>query len=243
MFVWSPLDEKRFGLKTAKLSINSSCNNISEQLTIFKREQGRLFIVRCDTGLSDTIFKLQTVGFFTTDTMLTFSISPDFLVKQDFKTNSSFEVVQAQEKDSDILASISRKAFAGYCGHYHNNPGLDKNHCDEVYVDWARNLVLNKSMADVVYMCRLKEFYTGFASLKVNAEGMAKAGLLGVVPSQKGKGISRLLHQKRFQWCIDNGIKEIQVETSINNKVYLNLLIGLGFKYVSAVQIFHLNNF
>jgi len=242
MISWSVLDEMRFGLKTAKLTIDSTDIDVFGEVENFKNGNGKLLIARCDSRLTGTLAQLQSLGFFLADSMLTFTIDPES-IKHDYQNNPGTEVFLASKNDSECLAEIARKAFAGYRGHYHNNPSLDDNICDEAYIDWARNLVLGEKMADAVFLCRTGGKLVGFASLKVNEGGGAKAGLLGVLPEFRGKGVGKILHQARFQWCLNKDIREIHVETSLNNPIYINVLLRLGFEFFKGTQIMHLNCF
>lgn len=241
MIYWSEIDEKRFGLKTAKLSVCSAFPGLQSELNVFKANKGQLFIVRCDASLNETIFQLQQAGFFLVDTMLTFSLSREGLIAID-TPKEGVEVFVANSSHKTILNEIAAEAFSNYRGHYHNNPALSKTCCDEVYIDWAGNLVTRPNMADAVFISKVNGKYAGFASLKASGK-RAKAGLLGIIPEFQGEGLSRVLHHQRFQWCIENGVKEILVETSLNNTKYINILFSMGYSFISGTQIFHLNNF
>ena len=235
--LWSALDQERFGLKTAKIIITNPGISITKLLNEFRNEKGELLIARCDSKLTNTIIELQKEGFFLTDTMLTFSIK-DFS-KPSEKNNNNIEIAPANDNEGDILAEIGEKSFKNYRGHYHNNPYLDNDKCSEVYIDWAGKLCTVKAMADAVFIARVNGKPAGFASLKVIDNGIARAGLLGVVPEFEGMGISKLLHHHRFSWCKANQIAELQVETSLNNTKYVNNLIKMGFRFNYSTQILH----
>lgn len=240
MLHWSDLDYKRFNLKTGKLSVVKDLK-IHPLLSNFKKEGGQFLIAKCDTSLNQSLNKLFEEGFFVTDTILKYSINVD-LASHDYSSFSSVEVQCADKSVSDKLGEIARKAFKDYQSHYHNNPRLDDKLCDEVYVDWANNLVLREDMADVVFTCLYNGNIAGFASLKVQND-VAVAGLLCVDPKFEGEGIARNLHQKRFEWCKEKGVKNFQINTSINNQKYINLLINMGYTFHSATYVLHFNNF
>ncbi len=238
MLKWSEIDYKRFHLKTAKLTIDDQHIDIAPIIEIFQKENGRLFIIRCNSGLNDVIHQLHKTGFFLTDTMLTYSINvKDSNLSK--KYTDKFQIVNALADDSEILGEMAQSSFAGYRSHYHKNPFLDNQLCDQVYIDWARNLVIKEGMSDVVFIAKSGNKSVGFASLKVE-NGEAKAGLLGVIPEYRGLGISHILHQERFQWCKSNSINKIAVETSLSNINYITILSDLGFKLHSSKHVFHL---
>jgi len=241
MYFWSILDKKRFGLKTARLNLNEEVVDVNNIIQSFITKKGQLFIVKCNSLNNEMIFQLQKKGFFLTDTMLTFSRSS--IIKSEDVSDLCAEIAYARPSDSSLLADLAQRSFANYRGHYHHNPLLDNKLCDEVYTDWARRLCIDKSLADEVFLAMQNGKYVGFASLKVDEKGIAKGGLLGVIPEYRGKGISRFLHIHRLLWCSNKNVKEIQVEISLNNKMYINLLIQMGFKLEYSNQVFHLNNF
>ncbi|NBC05216.1 MAG: GNAT family N-acetyltransferase [Bacteroidetes bacterium] len=240
MLHWSELDNERFNLKTAKIYVDEDID-IDTLLTDFRKEQGQLLIAKCDTSYKQSLNKLFDEGFFVTDTILKFSMDVDSSLDDNYD-DSSIEVQVADKSISHKLGEITKEAFQDYKSHYHNNPCLDSSRCDEVYEDWAKNLVIKDGMADVVYACRYNGNIAGFASLKVQKE-VAVAGLLCVDPEFEGEGVAKILHQKRFEWCRDHEIRKFQINTSINNQNYINLLINMGYRFHSAVYVLHLNNF
>ena len=240
MFSWSSLDEKRFGLKTAKLSIINDDVDVTQLVEEFKSKNGQLFIIRCRSSLTNKIYQLQNIGFFITDTILTFSTSSCAIAKN--KSGSNIEVSLATSKDGPFLEQIAKKAFKDYRGHYHNNPLLDDNKCAEVYIDWAQRLCKEKEIADAVFIARINKNPAGFASCKIIEKNTAKAGLLGVDPLFRRSGISCLLHYSRWKWCVENSVNEFYVETSLNNVNYINNLNKIGFHLCFSTQIFHLIN-
>lgn len=240
MLHWSNLDNERFNLKTAKLSIDKSYY-LQEILENFRKKGGELLIAQCDTSYSKRLFNLFEAGFILTDTTLTYSMDVESAYGQGRGT-TSIDIYVADEAINDTLGEIASRAFHNYQSHYHNNPRLDRERCDEVYVDWAKNLVLRDDMADIVFACSYDGHIAGFSSLQIENE-VGIAGLLCVDPNFKGKGIAKGLHQERLKWCREKNIKEFRVETSINNETYIRLLTNLGYRFHSAKYILHLNNF
>ena len=170
--------------------------------------------------------------------MLTFHYSISDYKSIDIK-DKHIEIMTGSKNDTQLLKELSSEIFSQYHGHYHHNPFLDSELCNELYSDWAGNLVTKKTMADVVFICKVNGRAAGFSSLKINRKGIAIAGLLGVMPTYRKMGIGKWLHIKRFEWCLLQGIDRIHVETGINNKPYIHLLNHIGYTYHSANHIFH----
>ena len=214
---------------------------IEKMVEEFKIKNGQLFIIRCRSLLTSVIYKLQNLGFFLTDTMLTFSTTNCSIIEK--KPKSKLEVSLATYKDGPVLEQLAKKAFNNYRGHYHNNPFLDDKKCTEVYIDWAQRLCKEKEFADAVFIAKINENPAGFASCKLVEKNTAKSGLLGVDPLFRRRGISCLLNYSRFKWCVENSVNELFVETSLNNVNYIKNLNKIGFHLCFSTQIFHLNNF
>ncbi|MDG5800645.1 GNAT family N-acetyltransferase [Marinilabiliaceae bacterium ANBcel2] len=242
MFQWSKIDEDRFGYKTAKWSITEKTSKTNEIINQFKLENGELLIVRVNAKLHSTLFQLQENGLFITDTMITLNLPVSKLNLKE-NNNSNIDITNATSGNQKIIKEITRMAFKEYKGHYNNNPLLDTNKCNEVYIDWSGKLVENKTMADEVFIAKINNNIIGYASVKVDDKRIAKTGLLAVLPQYQNQGVSKALNQHRLQWCKNEGINEIQVETSLNNVKYINILTGIGFKAKSSIHVLHLNNF
>lgn len=240
MLHWSELDYERFNLKTAKIYVTEDLD-LHTLITDFRKEGGQLLIAKCDTSYHQSLNQLFNEGFFVTDTILKYSMEVDS-AQHDQYDSSSIDVQVADKSISHKLGEITKEAFQDYQSHYHNNPCLDSSLCDEVYEDWAKNLVIRDGMADAVFAGRYNGNIAGFASLKVQKE-VAVAGLLCVDPEFEGEGVAKFLHQKRFEWCRDHEIRKFQINTSINNQKYINLLISMGYRFHSSVYVLHLNNF
>jgi GNAT superfamily N-acetyltransferase len=66
--------------------------------------------------------------------------------------------------------------------------------------------------------------------------GVAAAHQFAVDPSQQGAGIGRMLLQRAEQWAVEQGYREIAVDTAEQATHLIDLYARLGYRHVGFVQ-------
>src|SRR5438132_9802966 len=128
----APLETERFGIATARAELQSA-SDIGPLIAHCAAERIRFLIARCPATATSTVHALEDDGFRLMDTRLTFE--SDLRTRPVVPRESSIRPLGAGE--GSAFESIARAAFAGYSGHYHADPRLDRIACDEAYVSWA----------------------------------------------------------------------------------------------------------
>lgn len=235
----SEIDSNRFGLKIGRAFDLTKVEQVAEIEKFIKHHDLDCLIARCSSTEIKVIHALEKFGFHLMEGRIRF-------IYQDVSSKSDFPIIQLNENtrirtgvEDDEIEHLVRRAYAGYKGHYHHNPSLDKNECDNVYVDWALNALNNISSENYFSVVEKSSKLIAFASGNKGDNGSFIGGLLAVDPKERKQGLASALHYHRLQWCKEKGFDSVIVATSLNNWTYQNLLIKLGYSVLDTDLTFH----
>lgn len=232
----SDIDEERFGIKTAK-ALGFQSKDIANILSFCRQNDVVFLIARCRTSDLNLAQEMEEIGFQLMDTLIYYSCNLRKTPPPEYVSDIAIRPFRAGEEN--IIRSISAEAFDGYLGHYHADRRLDRERCDEVYIDWAYHSCISKNMADIVLVAEHGGSIAGFATLKINSPVVGEGVLFGVAPSAQGKGIYRLLMIHGMKWCIEQGHEKMVVSTQISNVAVQKVWCRLGFEPNYSYYTFH----
>jgi GNAT superfamily N-acetyltransferase len=134
---------------------------------------------------------------------------------------------------------VAAGAFQGYYGHYHADPKLDRNKCDEGYVSWAVRSCTLKQVATEVLVAERDNQIVGFATLRLNSPEEGEGVLFGVAPEAQGIGIYRSFMVSGMQWCKEQQVKRMIVSTQVTNVAVQKVWCRVGFEPAYSYYTFH----
>lgn len=232
----SPIDEERFGVKTAKAEISDG--SVVSDVIKFCTDNGvQLLIVRCPTSDLVSVQKLERQGCLLMDTLIYYGCNlrgnppPDHV--------SEILVRSFKKGDEADVRRVAAQAFDGYYGHYHADSRLDRAKCNETYVDWASKSCLDKRAADQVFIAEHKGEVVGFGTMKANSPDEGQYILGGILPLYQGRGVNRMILINCMSWCIDRGIGSMITATQITNLAAQKVWIRLSFEPGRSYYTFH----
>lgn len=232
----SDLDEKRFGIRTAKAP-NMKYSDIQYIINFCSVNRVEFLITRCSTLDLDAVHEMEDRGFALMDTLIYFKKEFN---KYIINNDKSDIIIRSLMRGEELLVrSIAKDAFRGYSGHYHSDSNLAKEQCDEVYSDWAYNSCLSQKIADTVLIAEFSGEVIGFATMKRNILEEGEGVLFGVSPNFQGKGIYKLLMIGGMNWCVNNKIGTMIVSTQITNVAVQKVWSRLGFEPSHSYYTFH----
>lgn len=238
----SQIDSARFKMKVGRAFDLTEINHISDIEEFIKSNNLNCLIARISSKETELIHALENSGFRLMEGRIRFiyrkissKISyPLFPIPEDCKIRPGIE--------KDDIEQLVRSSYGGYKGHYHKNPIFSQQECDNVYVDWALSSLSNIKEGDYFSVIEKSGNIVAFASGSKADDNSFVGGLLGVDPNERRHGLASVLHLHRLQWCKENHFDSIIVATSLNNWVYQNLLIKLGYEVLDSDLTFHWNN-
>ncbi len=230
----SPLDTARWGCVSAAAS-DVTPDTLARVLSFCRENAVRFLIARCSTGDLAAAQAMEEGGFRLMDTLVYFARELAAVPSE----GAALPVRAVRPGEDAVVAEVASRAFAGYYGHYHADPRLDRRQCDEVYVDWARRSCVSLEVADGVLVCEVEGRIAAFATLRLNSDIEGEGVLFGVAPEAQGRGIYRALMLGGMAWCLGRGRKRMVVSTQVTNQAVQKVWTRLGFEPSKSYYTFH----
>lgn len=232
----SDLDTKRFGVRTAKVTLAPSLT-AGDLLTWCSNQKVELLIARCDALDRKSIHQLQSAGAILMDTLISFRIDIVKAPKDDGEAKFLFR--SAVSADGEKLRDIARLSFADYWGHYHNDPRLTGEFsAGDVYGDWVYRACNEAAPNREVLIAEAGKSAAGFALLESKGDTGIGA-LYAVAPEAQGQGVYRSLLMQSLKWCQARGLREMTYRTQGTNFIAQRQVSRLGFEPFHLEFTFH----
>jgi GNAT superfamily N-acetyltransferase len=233
----SEWDTVHFGIQVYKTEIESASQE--NVIPDFRHQDGiGLLICRCNTSYVSQIHALEKSGFELMGTLVKYSAEIDKLPNT--RSNQTGTLVRSFQKDDiSFIADIAGNSFKGYSDHFHSDPRLDPEKCDDLYREWAVNSCSDKNLADKVIVAELSDNVAGFVTIKRKNADTGDFVLAGVREDTRGKGIYQRLIAAGIDWCRENGLNRVESSTQINNYTVQKVWSHLGLRMDASVYIFH----
>lgn len=232
----SEIDRQRFGVTVAKAALAGD-EPVAELLRWCAAAGAELLIARCPTTELALVQQLEQAGAFLTDTLVYFR-------KQDIAAAAvtlpaGYRTRLATPADADAVERLSAATFAGYYGHYHVDPRLNRADADLVYSSWAASSCRSAAVADAVVLIEHGDQIVAFATLKTLEAQQFEGVLFGVDPGHQGKRLYHALMQLAQNWALDQGHAHMLVSTQITNLSVQKVWCRQGFEPSKSYYTFH----
>jgi GNAT superfamily N-acetyltransferase len=143
---------------------------------------------------------------------------------------------EATKDDADAIATLARGGFVD--ARFTGDPLFPKPWGQELFADWARNLVLGG--ADSVVVAEAKNSIVGFVSMTRDATRRATVPpLLAIDQRYRGWGIGAMLVRKMFDWYRQQGVDVLIGATEKSNIAINALYLQLGVTLVDSNIVYH----
>lgn len=232
----SPLDEERFGIRTARAS-DILPETLPDVLAFCRANRVILAIGRCSVGQPRAAQEMERAGFFLMDTLVYYVRNVDDSTTADEGRQALVRLFRPGEEGA--VVRVAANAFRNYPSHYHADPRLDPRKCNEVYPSWALRTCVSSEAADQVLVAESEGALAGFASIRRNSPEEADVVLFAVDPAWHGRGIARSLLVRTLEWCRSKGVPRLLYSTQVTNQPAQTLLTRLGFEQARASYTFH----
>jgi len=233
----SEIDKERFGIRVARAN-RTSVGEFRELLNFCESNKVDLLIARCDTNELRLAQKMESEGFFLTDTLIYYKFE---LGKKEIPEDSGVAILRPVRRGEDEpeVRKIAEGSFKGYFGHYHADARLDRKKCDEAYVSWATRSCTMRDVADAVIVAEHNGRMAGFATLRLNSKEEGEGVLFGVAPEAQGLGIYRSFMIHGMRWCQEQSARQMVVSTQITNLAVQKVWCRVGFEPNQSLYTFH----
>lgn len=232
----STIDQKRFGIVTAKATLNNT-DNIQDLIEKSIHDQVKFLIIRTPTTALNIVQQLEQEGAFLVDTLIYYIKNK--LELTECKLPTGYTTRLANLDDTVSLEQLALETFKGYSGHYHADPKLNKRDCDLVYSSWAANSCLDKNAADSVILIEKNNVITAFATIKINSQDEIDGILFGVSPEHRNKNLHMSLMKLSQNWGVNNGYQRMITSTQITNITVQKNWCRTGFEPYQSYYTLH----
>ena len=232
----SPLDQKRFKVKTAKASLEHEAD-VDGAVQWCRAADVEFLVARCETHNIFAAQKMEDQGFNLTDTLVYYrnkKIKKTSLILPD---RYSWRLAGGQDREA--VAQLSERTFSGYLGHYHADRRLKKTDSDQVYISWAGNSCADLALADAVLLIEYAGLPVAFATQKRVEDYMFEGVLFGVDPAHQGKSLYHALMSLSQNWGLDSGFSQMIVSTQVTNLAVQKVWWRHGFEPFKGYYTFH----
>lgn len=231
----SPLDTQRWKVPSARAAVVTP-DNLGEVLAFCRLHAVRFLVARCATDDAVTASAMEREGFHLMDTLLWFSRDLRRPLPEQTGAACIRDLAAGEEP---AVARVAAEAFAGYRGHYHADPRLDRRQCDAVYADWAARSCVPGDSAGTVLVASLEGEIAGFISVRLNSEREGEVPLYAVAPSLQRRRLGHALLVGALRWCRERERTSMIISTQITNLASLKLWTRLGFEPLHSYYTFH----
>ncbi len=238
----SAVDEERFGVRTAKQTIET-VDQLGATLAACRLQRVGLLILRVPTDAQMAVNAVERAGGLLMDTLCHCArrvIPVDADVMPTTFANRSDAPLRfraGDARDADLVEWLAQEAFRGYGGHYRNDPRLRVEDAEAVYPSWARACCVD-AVAPLVIAERGPRA-VGFASLRRSSASALDVALFAVHPVARQQGVACSLLRHLIVNAPAWGASTLSYSTQITNLPMQRLLARAGFLPTRSVYTFH----
>jgi GNAT superfamily N-acetyltransferase len=236
MISLSAVDRERFGVVTARCCYPIP-GGIAEVGRYCRSNRVQLLISRCDSADHGAAHAIEGLGGRLMDALVYYSRSLASAIPDLEEGGATIRPYQPGE--AQAVRAVAIAAFAGYLGHYHADPRLERAKADEAYADWAHRSCMSREVADEVLVAEEGRTIVGFATLRGNDLDEAEIVLNGVAPAAQRGGVYRRLLLGSLGWARAKGVARLIVSTQLSNVPPQKVWVRAGFEPLRAVYTFH----
>ena len=233
----SELDLKRFGIPVAIATSIETSKDVNQIHEFCMENSVELSIARVSSANLREVQQMESDGYRLMDTLVYYAFK--YAKKSIPEDKGTHHLRPVTQDDIDAVTKIATASFEGYYGHYHADPKLPDDKCDEVYVDWASKSVQSRDIADEVLVVDKDGRLDGFATLRKNDNIDGEGVLFGVAPHAQGQGIYRSMMIHGMRWCQEQGVEKMIVSTQITNIAVQKVWARLGFEMDRSYYTLH----
>ena len=246
-----PWDSSVFGVAMAQIPVfvhhaggadsRGAVGALSDRLIGECRATGlRHLNIRIDADDLVLIQELEARGFYLVDTVVTYTFIPR---RQELgHVKHLFATRTYRPDDRDQIIEVAGVAYQNYMGRYHADRHLPRQLSDELYANWAQQLV-DGGLAEQIIVAERKGRIVGFVGYRMKKDILAATGLkvvgggLGGTTSEGLGAYSALLEEAMREGMHRYDMQDF--ETQINNVNIVRIYQKLNFEYARAKYTLH----
>lgn len=219
-------------------------NLLNRVIETSKDKEVEFLFCKCSTNDNAVIHALESKGFLMMDTLL--SIYYDFQSFPDISNNlkcAGLQIRLAGAADCDELMGVSRRAFAGHIGRYHNDKNIPNEMATGLYEQWLKSSC--SGWADWIVVAEKEGRIAGYSVWKKPSDAQSKYGIdlvdysiVAIDPDFQRQGLFGLLTIEGMKLICGN-YRYSEGRTVVDNFGIQRGFTKLGWKVCGAKHSFH----
>ncbi|OFJ49559.1 hypothetical protein BA896_012440 [Janthinobacterium lividum] len=237
----SDLDTRRFGIVTVKADGFAQEDELAQCFSFCQENQASLLIARIDASKTPLTHAMERAGALLCDTLAYYDLPLSKVPKAPEARASSDAVVVREMVAADHahVVGISKAAFSGYFGHYHSDPRLNKQDCDDTYVSWCASTLASTDPTNRILVAQDDAGVCGFLTMRLHEDARLELLLSGVDQRATGRGVYRRLIQAGVAFAAEHQLAHVFTSTQISNIAVQKVWCAQGFAPTNYVHTFH----
>lgn len=223
MYSWKvdSFDSDVLGFKVAKI-ISLDPKNVRNLIRDLIKNKVSYATCRIQTNNLPLIHVLESTGFILVDGLISLIIDVSSIDPE-----VSPQIREAHKDDLPKLKKLTSGLYS--LSRIDNDPLISKKHANDFFLRWIENSVKGE-VADSVLVWDEKGEILGYVSLQKKGQ----IPLIGVAESARGKGIAKELLNASFAQFKKWSVKNVSIDTQINNIPALSVYQSAGFKIIDS---------
>ena len=228
-------DSEFFGYNVARISCQRLTETIDRQIRKFVRENNiRLLQYLCNCHDRESVLVAEKNGYNFVDIRLTFERRLDSV--GDEPDISGYTLRRGEKKDIQRLQEFSAEIYR--LSRFFFDSTFDRGKVVEFYLSWIEKAILG-TFDDYAYVLCRDDIPIGFCTIKEEALGTARIGLLGLDSEYAGSGLGKRMLESTLNRLYESGIRYLTVVTQGRNYAAQRLYQKCGFITKSTHLWYH----
>jgi ribosomal protein S18 acetylase RimI-like enzyme len=230
------LETARFGIIAAHVTdVGAS----TEAIDAAARDKGvQMLTARIPVSDLSRVHDFEAAGYRLMDTLVYFTRGLGDLPPR-LNSPEGLSIRLASPEDAGAVGRVARSGFAGYMGHYHADPQLERSAADAAYVEWAETSTARTVISAPVLVSESNGNIIGFLTLRTNSPDEMEIVLNAVNPAFQGRGTYGALVSEAMALACATGCSRLITSSQINNYRAQRVWVRLGFFHSRSVYTFH----
>ena len=229
------LETRRFGFSFGRLDAVAARHGLGESLAAADADGIEVVSTRVDTTDLGLVRAVEDHGFRIMDTLVYHRRTLPLAERGD----AAGQVSDLTEADARRGATLARRAFRRYLGHYHADPRLSDDAADDAYADWTARLLTDPPPGQIALGTRNGDGLTGFLIGQPRADGTSEIVLNAVDPDAQRGGIYTALLRTYLQRAGARGDREVVISTQLQNYPVQRAWSRAGFVLYRSFHTLH----
>ena len=235
-------DSAHFGVRVERLE--GGARGVGPALAESAAGGVRLVIARVEARQLATVHELEAHGFRLMDTLVRYERAlvgepADAAPVRGRPGGPADRVRPVTVHDASAVREVAREAFTGYVGHFRNDPRLDPDLADRVYVEWAVGQCGGPDEARGMIVAELDGRVVGFGLVVRETSETAEGVLYAVASAARGRGLGGELLTATSRWAQGARCRSMSVHSSLSNPGVHQVWLRAGFAPAGGLYTLH----